>query len=186
MDASGCPVDTDGDGVLDSRDNCPETPKGVQVDGNGCPVVLDSDRDGVADSSDQCPQTAAGVQVDINGCALVDYFTGVLEGVNFHTDSDRLTGEAMSILDGVAQELQTYPGIQVVIVGHTDNQGQQDFNQSLSLRRAKSVARYLLARGVEAERMRYAGKGEDQPITTNATAEGRARNRRVEFIANDI
>jgi len=66
VDADGCPLDSDGDGVADYKDNCPGTPAGVNVDADGCP--LDSDGDGVADYKDKCPGTPAGVNVDANGC----------------------------------------------------------------------------------------------------------------------
>ena len=68
VDANGCPVDGDGDGVPDYLDKCPNTPKGVKVDANGCPV--DSDGDGVADYLDKCPNTPKGVTVDANGCPV--------------------------------------------------------------------------------------------------------------------
>lgn len=193
VDATGCPIDTDGDGVFDAKDECPDTEPGVRVDVKGCAFVVavevDSDSDGVLDGSDRCPSTPAGTEVDQFGCARQTYqeivaekFNGVLEGVNFLTNSDRLTGEAKSILNGVAQELMDFPDVHVLIVGHTDNVGRPGYNKELSLKRAKSVARYLVARGVEAGRMRYAGKGEEQPIAANSTAAGRAKNRRVEFI----
>lgn len=66
------PEDTDGDGVYDDRDQCPNTPLGTQVDSFGCPVPLDSDGDGVTDDRDQCPNTPAGAQVDANGCEIVE------------------------------------------------------------------------------------------------------------------
>lgn len=176
--------DSDNDGVLDPQDKCPTTPVGVQVDGSGC--AIDRDGDGVLNPNDQCPNTGANVTVDNDGCPLVDRFTGILEGVNFHTNSDRLTGHAQTILNGVADDLNTYPSVNVIVLGHTDNQGGNAFNKDLSLRRAKSVSRYLVGKGVDASRMRYAGKGEEQPIASNLTEEGRARNRRVEFIAQDL
>ncbi|MGV6817597.1 MAG: choice-of-anchor D domain-containing protein [Thiotrichales bacterium] len=193
VDVTGCPIDTDGDGVIDAKDECPDTDAGVRVDVKGCAFVVevdvDSDSDGVLDGADRCPGTPTGTEVDQYGCARQTYqeivtekFSGVLEGVNFLTNSDRLTGEAKSILNGVAQELLEYPDVHVLIVGHTDNVGRPGYNKELSLKRAKSVARYLVARGVDASRMRYAGKGEEEPIATNATAAGRAKNRRVEFI----
>lgn len=116
---------------------------------------------------------------------VIERFSGVLDGVNFHFDSDRLTNEAMRILDGVAAEMAQYPELKVVIVGHTDNIGTPSYNKDLSLRRAKSVARYMLSKGIDASRMRYAGMGEEQPRASNATKEGRDQNRRVEFIAHD-
>ena len=177
------PKDSDNDGVLDPQDRCPKTPIGTQVDGSGC--AIDRDHDGVLNPNDKCPNTQAGVKVDSDGCPLVDHFTGVLEGVNFYTDSDRLTAEAKTILNHVAEELNKYPSVRVIIVGHTDNVGSAAYNKALSLRRAKSVARYLVGKGVDPSRMRYAGKGEEEPIASNATEEGRAKNRRVEFIAQD-
>ncbi len=193
VDAKGCPLDSDGDGVVDGKDQCPDTPAGTRVDVNGCAFVveidIDSDSDGVLDAKDQCPNTPMGTEVDVNGCSrqaykevVIDKFNGVLEGVNFLTNSDRLTGEAKSILNGVAEELKRYPDVHVLIVGHTDNVGRASYNKDLSLRRAKSVARYLVSRGIDPNRMRYAGKGEEEPIATNTTAAGRAKNRRVEFI----
>jgi OOP family OmpA-OmpF porin len=68
VDAGGCPRDGDGDGVPDFRDRCPDTPRGVQVDANGCPV--DSDHDGVPDYRDRCPDTPAGSPVDADGCPV--------------------------------------------------------------------------------------------------------------------
>ncbi|MHB1688704.1 MAG: OmpA family protein [Ignavibacteriaceae bacterium] len=68
VDATGCPLDSDGDGVPDYLDKCPNTPLGVKVDANGCP--LDSDGDGVPDYLDKCPNTPAGVKVDATGCPL--------------------------------------------------------------------------------------------------------------------
>ena len=177
------PKDSDNDGVLDPQDKCPNTPVGTQVDGSGC--AIDRDRDGVLNPNDKCPNTAEGVKVDSDGCPLVDHFTGVLEGVNFYTNSDRLTSEAKTILNRVAEDLNRYPSVRVIIVGHTDNRGSAAYNKDLSLRRAKAVARYLVGKGVDPERMRYAGKGEEEPVASNATEEGRAKNRRVEFIAQD-
>lgn len=68
--ANGCELDSDGDGVVNSGDRCPDTRRGAEVDGSGCEIVRDSDRDGVADADDQCPRTAAGVKVDASGCEL--------------------------------------------------------------------------------------------------------------------
>jgi OOP family OmpA-OmpF porin len=191
VDIKGCAIDSDNDGIVDTRDKCPNTPAGVRVDSTGCQfvveVAIDSDSDGVIDEHDKCPDTMQGIRVDSTGCPFVtqeviDKFTGVLEGVNFHTNSARLTGEAMSILNGVARELEDHPEVNVIIVGHTDSIGPADRNRALSLERAKSVARYLVSRGIERSRLKYAGKGEDEPIASNATATGRAKNRRVEFI----
>ena len=67
VDKNGCPIDTDGDGVADYLDKCPDTPSGAKVDADGCPV--DSDGDGVPDYLDKCPNTPAGIKVDKNGCA---------------------------------------------------------------------------------------------------------------------
>ncbi len=183
VDDVGCPRDSDNDGVSDAKDRCPDTPAGTPVDAEGCPAAVDSDKDGVADARDQCPNTLGGTPVDSNGCPpVVPSVIGVLEGVTFHTNSDRLTRDAERVLDGVAAELNRHPQVRVIVVGHTDDVGNDAANMALSLRRAQAVSRYLAGRGVAPSRMKYAGKGEEAPIASNATAAGRALNRRVELL----
>ncbi|GGX79637.1 hypothetical protein GCM10007160_03740 [Litchfieldella qijiaojingensis] len=174
-DAEGCPLDSDGDGVPDYRDQCPGTPAGVEVDAQGCP--LDSDGDGVPDYRDQCPNTPAGAEVNALGCPE----SLVLRDVNFEFDSARLTPQAEQVLDGVAERLVASPNVRVSIEGHTDSVGSDAYNQQLSQRRAESVVDYLESRGVERNRMRAQGFGEEQPIASNETDAGRAENRRVEL-----
>lgn len=181
------PLDSDGDTVIDDRDECPQTPPGTEVDVRGCTFVadevVDSDGDGITDARDQCMGTPAGTRVDDTGCPVVQRLTGVLEGVNFDTDSANLTGEARLILDHLAVKLNQYDDVELLLVGHTDNQASDTYNKRLSFDRAKAVASYLVSRGVSAKRMRYIGMGESQPRASNNTPEGRARNRRVELIA---
>lgn len=174
VDAEGCPLDSDGDGVPDYRDQCPGTPAGVEVNANGCP--LDSDNDGVPDYRDQCPNTPAGVDVNALGCPE----SVVLQDVNFEFDSAQLTPNAQNVLNGVAERLVNNPDVRVSIEGHTDSRGSDQYNKDLSQRRAESVATYLNQRGVEANRMRAVGYGEERPVATNDTEEGRFQNRRVE------
>ena len=112
-----------------------------------------------------------------------EQFTGVLEGVNFHTDSDRLTDEAQQNLDGVASTLSECDTAPVSISAHTDSDGSESYNQDLSRRRAASVVEYLIGRGIESDRMSATAYGETQPIASNATSEGKRKNRRVELIA---
>ncbi|WP_434985566.1 OmpA family protein [Vreelandella zhaodongensis] len=175
VDAQGCPLDSDGDGVPDYRDQCPGTPAGVTVDAVGCP--LDSDGDGVPDYRDQCPNTPAGVAVNALGCPA----SVVLQDVNFEFDSAQLTAQARSVLDEVAQRLVNSPDVRVSIEGHTDSRGSAQYNKNLSQRRAESVAAYLAQRGVSTNRMRAVGYGEERPVASNATDAGRAQNRRVEL-----
>jgi len=139
---------------------------------------LDSDSDGVLDTADACPNTAVGVPVNESGCAL---FNGVIEGVNFESGSDRLTASAETVLSGVANTLRNFPDIRVAVEAHTDNQGGAQSNLQLSKRRAIAVARYLVEQGIAGPRLQPQAYGESQPRETNATAEGRAKNRRVEF-----
>jgi len=78
VDSKGCPLDSDKDGVYDNQDQCPNTPAGTKVDSKGCP--LDSDGDGVYDNQDQCPNTPAGTKVDSKGCPLDSDKDGVIDG----------------------------------------------------------------------------------------------------------
>jgi len=112
-----------------------------------------------------------------------DALSGVLEGVNFHNDSAELTSQSKGILSEVANTLSNCDQTQVEISAHTDSVGSESYNQSLSERRAQTVADYLDARGIDRSRLNPTAFGESSPIDTNDTADGRARNRRVELYA---
>lgn len=179
VDSNGCPLYSDGDSVPDYLDKCPGTPSGVSVDADGCPI--DTDGDGVPDGLDQCPGTPAGAVVDANGCSEVGQALAVLSNVNFDLNSDQLRADDQPALEEVLGTLQANPSIAVDIVGHTDSSGAAAYNQDLSVRRAESVRGWLNSRGISADRMTASGMGEEQPIASNETKEGRAENRRVEF-----
>lgn len=178
------PDDEDGDGVVDADDNCPFTPEGIKVESNGCAV--DNDGDGIPDYMDKCPETPSGNVVDLMGCSIVIVSSeGVhfsSEGVHFAFDSATLTSTAKSILDSVIGKINAHPGSHFTIEGHTDSNGSDDYNQSLSQRRANVVKDYLASKGVSAS-LSAVGKGESDPVTTNSTKEGRAKNRRVDVLA---
>jgi OOP family OmpA-OmpF porin len=150
-------------------------------------VELDSDGDGVPDGSDRCPNTASGQEVDEVGCPILFVVEEgvarplVLRGVNFQTNRSALTPASFAILNEVAASLLAHPDVRIEIGGHTDNTGRASYNQRLSERRALAVKAYLARRGVSPSRMVAVGYGEDSPIATNATPDGRAMNRRVEL-----
>ena len=106
----------------------------------------------------------------------------VLEGVTFESNSDRLTPASTEVLDRVVVELRDPATDTVRIVAHTDSDGSDSYNLGLSIRRALSVEDYLVGAGIDESRLSSEGLGESQPIADNATADGRARNRRVELI----
>jgi OOP family OmpA-OmpF porin len=173
VDAQGCPLDSDGDGVVNDMDKCPSTPRGVEVDPQGCP--LDSDADRVPDYLDKCPNTPKGATVNEVGC-------WTLQAVMlFDTNSSYMRDEASPLLDEVITILKKNPEIEVEIQGHTDNTGSAEYNQWLSERRAKRVMEYLVQNGIDSERLEAKGYGLAQPVASNATEEGRAQNRRVEL-----
>ena len=154
--------------------------------------TLDDDHDGVNNCDDRCPDTAAGTIVGPDGCpqkVVID-----LRGVNFKFDRPKKgehnieptlqvpTADSVAILDQAVDALKRYPDIKVELDGHTDSIGTDAYNQSLSERRAQIVNDYLIAHGIDASRITAVkGFSETQPIDTNATKEGRARNRRTEL-----
>jgi OOP family OmpA-OmpF porin len=180
-------VDSDGDGLADSADRCPDVPASTS---DGCPpaapvVQTDSDGDGVYDAADTCPGTLEGLKVDERGCAVQsdrgEKQSVVLKGVTFLPGSATLTAEAKAVLDTAHAALAGQQDLKVEIGGHTDAQGSDAANQKLSQRRADSVRQYLVDKGIGADRLTAVGYGEAQPIATNDTPAGRAENRRVEF-----
>ncbi len=190
VDALGCPIDTDRDGVPDGVDQCPGTPAGVAVDNQGC--VADSDGDGVNDIADKCPNTQAGHPVDTDGCPIVLneketelLDTGLirLDSVYFQSGRAVLQPRSFPSLDEMANILAKWPQLKIEISGHTDSQGDDALNQRLSEQRAQAVLDYLAARypDLALGQLSVRGYGESQSIATNDTADGRARNRRVEF-----
>lgn len=101
--------------------------------------------------------------------------------ITFKTDSSDLNPSFFRVLDSVALVAKEYDKTLVEVAGHTDSTGSEEYNQQLSERRAGTVAEYLRSRGILADRLITVGAGEARPIATNDTAEGRARNRRVEL-----
>lgn len=209
-DTDGCPdYDNDGDGIYDTHDECPNEPEDFDgfMDHDGCPDP-DNDMDGICDpwvaekglqekyahicrGSDLCPnnpETVNGYKDD-DGCPDEKpqeiKQTMILRGVNFKTASAELLDESYYVLEMVFNSLEAYPHVKVEISGHTDDQGSDDFNLTLSLERAKSVRTYLVLRGIDPDRMVARGYGKMKPVASNTSAEGRAKNRRVELSVLD-
>ncbi len=175
---NGCP-DTDGDGIADAKDDCPNV-KGTKAM-KGCP---DRDNDGVSDKNDRCPNVK-GVASN-NGCPEISestrsIFREALTGIHFETAKAVIKPSSYAILDKVVRVMKDNPSYQLSIEGHTDSQGNDASNMTLSEKRATSVMNYLTRKGVKASRMTARGYGETKPVASNDTKQGRAQNRRVEF-----
>lgn len=179
----GCP-DRDGDGVPDYLDRCPDEKGPKELE--GCP---DTDGDGVPDIDDKCPFEPGPAQND--GCPVGNEpvveiqaeHLSLRDMIQFDFNKDTIKPESDHILDDIASILQNHPELTLIRVeGHTDIVGTAAYNQNLSERRARSVVRALVSRGVAPERLAWAGFGFTRPIATNETALGRAKNRRVEFV----
>jgi len=190
VDAAGCPHDSDADSVYDGIDQCPNTLLGCVVNANGCPT--DSDQDGVCDGLDQCPNSSPDAKVDRSGCPIVvsDKETQLLEtgmirlqNINFEVGRSRILPESGPILDEVGNILARWPELKIEIGGHTDSQGSAAKNMQLSRERAGAVRAYLMNKFPELDPAQFstAGYGATRPISSNTTALGRSKNRRVEF-----
>lgn len=177
------PADADVDGVADGVDQCADSPAGAGVDARGCP--LDADGDGVVDALDRCPSTARGIAVDAAGCpvATVDIsrLFSVMRGVGFEAGGSALTAGSYAALNDIAATLIAHPEIRVEIAAYTDDAGVPGTIVRLTQLRAEVVRSYLAGRGVASNRMVARGYGSARPVASNATAAGRAQNRRVEL-----
>jgi outer membrane protein OmpA-like peptidoglycan-associated protein len=136
-------------------------------------VPADSDGDGVMNSEDRCAETPAGAKVDSTGC-------WALQGL-FTSGKSQIQLQALPKLDDVVALLKADPQMRIEIQGHTDSRGTYRHNLRLSRVRAQAVVQYLRRKGIAAERLTATGYGPNRPRGSNDTAEGRARNRRVEF-----
>jgi outer membrane protein OmpA-like peptidoglycan-associated protein len=150
-----------------------------------CPD-LDDDGDGVANGADRCPLLAGGAEWQ--GCqkpkaVLTEKRIEIKEAVFFESGKDVIQPRSFQLLDDVARILADNPQVKLIsIEGHTDSTGDAGRNQRLSERRAGAVRGYLLSKGVADERLLAAGFGQTRPVAGNDSAEGRAKNRRVEFL----
>lgn len=126
---------------------------------------------------------ATGVSVTRSGDQIILNMPG---NVTFATNSADISSSFYEVLDSVAIVLVEYEKTYVDVIGHTDNTGSAAYNQQLSVRRAQSVADYLMTRDVIPERLVVTGRGETQPIASNDTPEGRALNRRVEIVLTPL
>ena len=181
-DNKGCPYkDTDNDGVLDKDDKCVDQPG--PPENKGCPIG-DADGDGVTDNKDQCPNTAG--PADNNGCPRIEKveqekLNTIFANIEFETAMDVLKESCFDELNELAGLLNKKPEWRLIIEGHTDNVGNPKSNLTLSQKRAESIVKYLVNKGIEVKRLIAKGYGDKKPIASNKTEEGRTRNRRVEM-----
>ena len=179
VDATGCPLDNDKDGILNEVDACPDKAGNVAM--KGCP---DTDGDGVADNEDRCPAVKGNIAN--KGCpeiAVEDVkkITQIASKIFFETNSDVLKVASLAQLDELALILKKYEAANLVIEGHADSQGEDAYNLTLSQKRTESVKTYLMSKGIMESRLTAIGYGESNPIADNNTSLGRAKNRRVEL-----
>ncbi|MFI5196045.1 MAG: thrombospondin type 3 repeat-containing protein [Chitinophagales bacterium] len=178
---NGCP-DSDGDGIPDNEDACPY--QAGPASNNGCPI--DTDGDGVPDNEDQCP-TVPGPASN-HGCPLPPppppppvplHFEDVSTPILFELGKANIHESSFPILEEAVMEMGENESAFIIIDGHTDNIGSPASNTILSFKRANAVKTYLMQMGADAKRMIAVGHGQDVPLDTNATPEGRSHNRRV-------
>lgn len=175
---NGCP-DTDSDGIKDSDDRCPELPG--RIENKGCP---DADNDTLVDMDDECPIVAG--PVSNNGCPEVTeevqkQLNSYARTILFDTGKSTIKSESLSVMIDIIQILNEYPNAHFTVEGHTDSVGSSTSNQRLSEARANSVRDFLIKEKIDPLRLTAIGYGEERPMESNATKEGRKQNRRVEI-----
>ncbi|WP_299072202.1 OmpA family protein [uncultured Paraglaciecola sp.] len=198
--ASTRPKDADNDGVSDKKDQCLDTPTGIQVDANGC--TLDDDKDGIINRLDNCPNTSAGTQVDSYGCVKeLDEATDSLVTANtlqaepqgeleqpvttsiqvlFAHNSAVISDANYGVLQKFASFMERFPTTDAVIEGHASAPGSESYNLNLSQKRANSVRTLLINEyGIDAKRITAIGFGESQLLDTSNTAAADKVNRRI-------
>ncbi len=189
---SGCPWgDLDKDTVLDNVDKCPEVVG--DSNNNGCPWG-DSDKDGLTDNIDKCPLTF-GVLAN-NGCPeeikkvvevpvikdeIIKKINDFSKTILFDTGKATLKPESNTSLDNIVLVLNEFPTSNFKVEGHTDSSGKPENNLKLSQERANTVMNYFITKGISPSRLTATGYGSTQPITSNATVDGKNKNRRVEI-----
>jgi OOP family OmpA-OmpF porin len=173
VDERGCDSDNDKDGVLNAEDSCPTTLEGIIVDIKGCDA--DTDKDGILNANDICSNTPLNTKVNSDGCPQT-----VPLNINFENNSDKIKAESQDQIKKYSNFLQKNTNYSAKIIGYTDSRGSASYNQRLSEKRANAVVSELIAQGVSSSQLTAKGAGEANPIATNATAEGRAQNRRIE------
>ena len=161
--------DEDDDGVFDRRDRCPDTPANTPVEHHGCPLP-------------QYPASVKPVETPVVPAEVITLSDA--GNVLFDFDKSDLKPAAREKLDGLMDKLRNADVVSIKVIGHTDSQGTEAYNQALSERRASSVAAYLLQQGLAPSKLTSEGRGESQPLADNDTEEGRAENRRVELHIN--
>lgn len=160
-------------GAIDSGKHARNAALGCGIVGAGVGAYMD-----VQEAKLREQLQGTGVQVVREG----DNIRLIMPGnITFETDSYNLRGSFYPVLNSVAEVLAKYADTTMRVTGHTDNTGSRAYNQTLSEKRAASVADYLATRQVDRTRMMVQGMGFDQPIADNSSAEGRAANRRVEL-----
>ncbi len=196
--ASAPAPDSDTDGIPDEEDRCPLSPEDRDgfEDDDGCPD-LDNDEDGIPDAQDRCPleaETINGVE-DEDGCPDVAVLPApqatvsaagdrieVNQQVQFELRRATIAASSLPLLREVGRILRAHPRVRIEVQGHTDGAGDTSRNLALSQQRAEAVRTFLIHEGVAGERLQARGYGATQPRSSNDTAEGRAKNRRVEFV----
>ena len=186
---NGCPPDKDNDGIIDAEDACVDYPgfKSDDKEQNGCP--LDTDCDTLRDDKDACPKERGVIEADPKktGCPVsvrvTDTEVVILQQVQFDTAKATIRKVSDPLLDEVAGVFKEHPELtKIEVQGHTDNKGTPALNEKLSQARAESVMKALVKRGIDAARLSAKGYGQNKPVATNDTDEGRQQNRRVQFV----
>jgi len=168
-------ADTDADGLSDYAELMTHRTN---------PLLIDTDGAGMSDGA----EIRAGKNPLDPKDDLLDLTKGkkiVLEGIMFASGKATILPESATILDKVYESLKANPDVNVQILGHTDSVGSDSDNRALSLRRAQAVKDWLTAKGISASKIKVVGKGEAEPIASNDTSEGRAKNRRIEFVVEN-
>ncbi|WP_437986298.1 OmpA family protein [Sorangium sp. So ce117] len=194
----GCPADQDGDGLPDALDACP-TEKGDAAGGAtrpGCPPAprqpTDQDGDGLPDDADACPREKGPASGDApaSGCPTRVRVQGeqilLLEPVVFRVlknDPAPIDPKSEAVLAEVRDVIEQHPEwVKIEVSAHTDGAGNARFNETLSTARAEAVRRWLVGKGIAAERLVAKGYGASQPISDDRSAAGREKNRRVQLL----